>query len=72
MTSCSAIVTIPSLMNTPYSSKNLAYFSGSFLLWSMKNLISLFCKTSRSFLQQEQAFLKTAARQEILGESLSP
>lgn len=62
LTSCSAIVTIPSLMNTPYSSKNLAYFSGSFLLWSMKNLINLFCKTSRSFLQEEQTFSKTAAR----------
>ncbi|KAK0149616.1 hypothetical protein N1851_009629 [Merluccius polli] len=50
LTSCSCVVTMPSLMKRPYSSKNLAYFSGSFLLWSSRKRMTLCCNTSRNFL----------------------
>lgn len=57
MTLCSAVVTMPSRINSPYSSKKRAYFSGSFLLWSNKNRMTRCCKTSRSFLKGKSLLL---------------
>lgn len=51
LTSCSCVVTMPSRMKRPKSSKKALYFSGSFLLWSSRKRITLCCRTSRSFLR---------------------